>query len=403
MIRLIEIEFGKFVKRKSFYISLILFTIIFVVSMIIFMYRGVEFMDPQNYIDEAKRQINQYEEMKNASDTSKNKGYEKIINDLKLEVSNLEILQDESIPWEERIKIDIEFSKDKIKRLKESPSMVEAENGNILLKEYYLENGIPYDYSKKLGAFSLIPEIVYAFGFLGLFIIVAVMVVDVVAGENKPATIKFLVTKPIERWKIILAKFLVSVVVINILIFVFEVIYFIILGVIFGFGDPSLPVLAGTTYTSVAPAYVDELKSITKPILGSTILISQWTLIAKLLIIQGLGITACISFCLLCSTLIENAGIATGVAITSIILTQGITLQRLSNRNYLEKSSWINKVVPYLFPSYYDGSLVISGEINEMLGVTFINFNFVAMVMLGWIVICYGISHVIFVKKDITA
>ncbi|MEG0671184.1 ABC transporter permease subunit [Clostridium sp.] len=403
MIKLIEIEFEKFIKRKSFYIALILFTIIFIVSMVIYTYRGVKVMDPQHYIDNLKKQINQYEEQKVAGDKKYVKTYEKFINDFKLEVNNLEIMQDESIPWEERVQIDIEFSKDKTKRLKAVPSIVEAERSNILLKEYYLENNIPYDYSNKLEAFDLIPDMLYSVGFLGLFIIVGVMVVDVVAGENKPATIKFLVTKPIERWKIIFAKFLVSVVVINILILVFEAIYFIILGFIFGFGDPSLPVLAGTTYTSVAPAYVEEIKSITKPILGSTVLISQGTLIVKVLIIQGLGITACISFCLLCSTIIENAGIATGVAITSIVLTQGITLQRFTNMNYLEKSSSINKVLPFLFPSYYDCRGVVSGKMNEVLGVTFINFNFVVMVMLGWIVICYGISHMIFVKKDITA
>ncbi|WP_346929721.1 ABC transporter permease subunit [Clostridium sp.] len=401
MIRLIEVEFYKFIRRKSFIISLILFIIIFVAAMISLMYSGISSMDPQKYINETKKQINLLEEQKDVSGNAKNKGYEKIINDLKLDVNNLEIMQDESIPWQERVKMDIKFSEDKMKRLSEVPSAVEAEKGNILLKEYYLENNIPYDYSNKVDAFELMPKEIFSFGFLGLFIIVGVMVVDVVAGENKPATIKFLVTKPIERWKIIFAKFLVSVVLINMLILIIEAIYFIILGFIFGFGDPSLPTLAGTTYTSVSPAYVEKLKSITKPVLGSTILISQGELILKLLIIQALGITACISFCLLCSVIIENAGIATGVAITFIILTQGITLQRFTNKNYLEKSSAI--ILPFLFPSYYDGTAIIDGKINEMLGVTFIDFNFVIMVMLGWIVICYGLSHIIFVKKDIKA
>lgn len=403
MIRVIEVEFYKFIRRKSFMISLILLTIIFVASMILLMYRGVSSMDTKNYINETKKQINLLEEQKNVGGNSKNKGYEKIINDLKLEVKNLEIMQDENIPWQERVKMDIKFSKDKIKRLSESPSAVEAEKGNILLKEYYLENNIPYDYSNKLDVFKIMPEVIYSFGFLGLFIIVGVMVVDVVAGENKPATIKFLVTKPIERWKIIFAKFLVSVVLINLLILIIEIIYFIILGFIFGFGNSSLPVLAETTYTSVSPAYIDQLKSVTKPVLGSTILITQGQLLMRLLIIQVLGVTACISFCLFCSTIIENSGIAIGVAITSIILTQGITLQRFTNRNYLEKSSVINKILPFLFPSYYDGRVIVDGSINEMLGVTFIDFNFVIMVLLGWIVVGYGLSHIIFIKKDIKA
>ena len=109
MIRVIEVEFYKFIRRKSFIISLILFAIIFVASIILLMYRGVSSMDTKNYINEKKKQINLLEEQKNVGGNNKKKGNEKIINDLKLEVKNLEMMQDESITWQERVKVDIIF------------------------------------------------------------------------------------------------------------------------------------------------------------------------------------------------------------------------------------------------------------------------------------------------------
>ncbi|MPM31282.1 hypothetical protein SDC9_77837 [bioreactor metagenome] len=132
-------------------------------------------------------------------------------------------------------------------------------------------------------------------------------------------------------------------------------------------------------------------------------IITRGALILKVLILQSLGITACIAFCLLCSTIIENSGTSTGSALFFITFMQVMMIYKNINQFDLKPPGFINKILPYLFTTYYDGGVVISGKINQALGITFVNFNFAVMVMLGWIVVCYSISHLIFVKKDFVA
>lgn len=408
MLRLISVEFNKLIRRKKFIIGTAMLILMFFLSLGMILFYRVETLGVDKQIKEAKKVINTYEQQlklqqdKGTSEDISN-GYNKIINDQKKDLEKLQTLANESIPWQERVEKDIEYSRDKIKRLGFSDSIKEAENGNILLKQYYLDNDIPYNYNENLDFFSVIPDVLYVFGLFGLFIIIGVMVVDVISGENKPATIKMLLTKPLERWKVIFSKFLVCVITVNLLVLGVEFLCFTILGFIFGFGDPSLPTLFGTTYSSVPAAYINELKAVVTPVIGSTMLITKGTLILKVLILQSLGITACIAFCLLCSTLIENSGTSTGTALFFITFMQVMMIYKNINQFDLKPPGFINKILPYLFTTYYDGGVVISGKINQALGITFVNFNFAVMVMLGWIVVCYSISHLIFVKKDFVA
>lgn len=410
MLRLISVEFNKLIRRKKFIIGTAMLILMFFLSLGMILFYRVETLGVDKQIKEAKKVINTYEQQlklqqdKGASEDISN-GYNKIINDQKKDLEKLQTLADNSIPWREKVKKDIEYSRDKIRRLGFSDSIKEAENGNILLKQYYLNNNIPYNYNENLDFFSVIPDVLYVFGLFGLFIIIGVMVVDVISGENKPATIKMLLTKPLERWKIIFSKFLVCVITVNLLVLGVEFLCFTILGFVFGFGfgDPSLPTLVGTTYSSVPAAYINELKAVVTPVIGSTMLITRGALILKVLILQSLGITACIAFCLLCSTLIENSGTSTGTALFFITFMQVMMIYKNINQFDLKPPGFINKVLPYLFTTYYDGGVVISGKINQALGITFVNFNFAVMVMLGWIVVCYSISHFIFVKKDFVA
>lgn len=408
MLRLISVEFNKLIRRKKFIIGTAMLILMFFLSLGMILFYRVETLGVDKQIKEAKKVINTYEQQlklqqdKGASEDISN-GYNKIINDQKKDLEKLQTLANESIPWQERVEKDIEYSRDKIKRLGFSDSIKEAENGNILLKQYYLDNDIPYNYNENLDFFSVIPDVLYVFGLFGLFIIIGVMVVDVISGENKPATIKMLLTKPLERWKVIFSKFLVCVITVNLLVLGVEFLCFTILGFVFGFGNSSLPTLVGTTYSSVPAAYINELKAVVTPVIGSTMIITRGALILKVLILQSLGITACIAFCLLCSTLIENSGTSTGSALFFITFMQVMMIYRNINQFDLKPPGFINKILPYLFTTYYDGGVVISGKINQALGITFVNFNFAVMVMLGWIVVCYSISHFIFVKKDFVA
>ncbi|GLC29419.1 ABC transporter permease [Clostridium omnivorum] len=411
MIRLIQIEFQKFIRRKKFLIALIILILCCMFCLGAAVLSASQYNGVENEIKATEKYIKTLEEQGNlendkGASTAVSNGYTKIINDMKGRLAILKRTADESIPWQQRVKEDIQYSKYNLEKNDGMPPMGKfQELSNIMLKQYYLNKNIPYDYNKKISSFNIMPDLIRIFSTIGLLIIVSIMVLDVVSGENKPATIKLLATKPIERWKIILSKFIVCVVIVNVIILLLELIMFIFIGLIFGFGDPSLPIVAGIKYDIVAPGNIQELKSAVNPVLSSGILLSQGTVLLKILILQILAITACISFCFLCSTAIQNSSNSTGAGLVLIAFSYAAILLKVNAKAmYRVKPATIfDKVLAFLFTSQYDGLDIVTGKINESLAINFIDFRFSVLVLLIWIVVCYSVSHIIFVRKDILA
>lgn len=410
MFNIIQIELLKFVRRKKFIISLALLMVVCVFCILSTIVVAPKTRGITNEIKRAKDYINILEEQGNlqkdkGASEAVNKGYSKIINDQKEKLIQLEKLADENVPWQERVKQDISYSKQYLEKNWNLPPVAQyQERINIMKKQYYLDNNIPYDYNESIKSFDDMPAEMRIFGLLGLLIIAGIMVVDIVSGENKPATIKLLLTKPIERRKVILSKFIVSFFVVNGVILLFELIIFIAIGGIFGFGNSSVPAVAGTRYMAVSPEYANELKSIVIPNLSSTILISSENFIVKMLVIQILAVTASIAFCFLCSTVIENSNISTGVAVFFMGFTHALVLLKHNGFMYrVQPPTIIDKISAFIFTTYYDGQAVVSGDINMKLGLDFISYRYVLIILIAWIVLCYSISHLVFVRKDITS
>ncbi|ERI92463.1 hypothetical protein HMPREF1982_02445 [Clostridiales bacterium oral taxon 876 str. F0540] len=410
MFNIIQIELWKFVRRKKFIISLALLMVVCVFCILSTIVAAPKTRGITNEIKRTKDYINILEEQGNlqkdkGASEAVNKGYSKIINDQKEKLIQLEKLADENVPWQERVKQDISYSKQYLeKNWNLTPVAQYQERINIMKKQYYLDNNMPYDYNESIKSFEDMPAEMRIFGLLGLLIIAGIMVVDIVSGENKPATIKLLLTKPIERRKVVLSKFIVSFFVVNGVILLFELIIFIAIGGIFGFGNSSLPAVAGTRYTAVSPEYANELKSIVIPNLSSTFLISSGNLIVKILVIQILAVTASIAFCFLCSTVIENSNISTGVAVFFMGFTHALVLLKHNGFMYrVQPPTIIDKISAFIFTTYYDGQAVVNGDINMKLGLDFISYRYVLVILIVWIVLCYGISHLVFVRKDITS
>lgn len=411
MIRLIQIEFQKFIRRKKFLIALIILILCCIFCLGAAVLSASKYNGVENEIKATEKYIKTLEEQGNlendkGASTAVSNGYTKIINDMKGRLAILKRNADESIPWQQRLKEDIQYSKYNLEKNYGMPPMGKfQELSNIMLKQYYLNKNIPYDYNKKISSFYIMPDLIRIFSTIGLLIIVGIMVLDVVSGENKPATIKLLASKPIERWKIILSKFIVCVVVVNVIVLLLELIMFIVIGLIFGFGDPSLPIVAGIKYDIAAPGNIQELKSAVNPVLSSGILLSQGTALIKILILQVLAITASIAFCFLCSTAIQNSSNSTGVGLILIAFSYAAILLKVNAKSMyrVKPAAVFDKVLAFLFTSQYDGLDIVTGRINESLAINFIDFRFSVMVLLIWIVVCYLVSHIIFVRKDILA
>lgn len=227
------------------------------------------------------------------------------------------------------------------------------------------------------------------------------MVSHVVSGENKPATIKFLLTKPIKRRKVILSKFIVSVVTVNLMILLLEFMYFTLIGLIFGFGDASLPFLGEVKYRIVDAIHIKKLRGAIVPEVGSGVLIFTGSLIVKILILQVLGVTSTIAFCFLMAVVIKNPNNSMILSLILIAFTHTIFNIKVNDYSMqrVKPDTALDWLLAVLFPIYHNSIDIVSGCINRVLGVNFITFKFSVILLLVWIGVCYGITHVVFVKK----
>lgn len=407
MLSLIFIEINKLIRRKKFLIGVILLLII---SAFLFFMEAKFNADKGNTKANIEYQKNYVEKLKeeskiqsdNGKDAGISSGYLKIVEDTEKEIKHLETLLDPNISNKEKLEKNIEYYKERIKRYKFSSSMTEYYNGKILESNYYIDNNLNYNFENKINAIDALKGVLSMSSKIGLLIVVAIMTSDIVAGENKPATIKFMLVKPIARWKILCSKFIAAIVCINIVIVIIELLMAIIFGVIYGFGDLTLPTIVGTTYESIPPYLIRELKILVNPIVGSSYLISNGLFLLQLFFIQLLVVTATIAFSLLFSTIFEDNNVALTLPLIFIIFMQWIYKIKSGVKEDLVPPGFINKVIPFAFTTYGDSSGVIVGSINSDLGIAFVNLKFSILILLSWILICYFISHVIFTKKDVS-
>ncbi|MEG0308960.1 MAG: ABC transporter permease subunit [Clostridium sp.] len=408
MVSLTIIEIRKLLRKRKYWISVVLLIIIMVLSVIIYISAYNSYTSYKGQIKRAEQYINQLGEESNSkvektNDQGINAAYKRIIDGERERIAHIKVLSDESIPWKERAEKDIEYLEGEIKKYNFSESIAENNRVKIEIIKDCIKNDIPlYGEEDGLSGIDFIKGVNHSLGILGLMIIIGLMVMDVIAGERKPATIKCLLTKPVSRWKIILAKFLACFIVANLTVLIAEVLGTIVVTAMYGVGNVDKLIGIGTTYRSLPYYQMQEFKTVVMEVVGSTYLVSNLAFIAKLLVIQTLVITAIISFVFLVTTVIHGHVEALLIIMITMIANFVLLIAR-TDGNKLVPANMIDKILPFLFGTYIDAGPIVNGIINKELGLTFINYKFGVLVLLTWSIVCYGLSHFIFVKSDIKA
>jgi ABC-2 type transport system permease protein len=297
--------------------------------------------------------------------------------------------------WKTELKQQIE-STEKMINNKDEESMPEEykekEKLNLTQMKYFLENDIKPVKGYELLGFNFANNIVEFLGMIFLAMGIAIFISDMVSGECTPPTMKFLITQPVSRGKVLLSKFIAAVVSSVLLIVSIELIYFLIVGLVFGFGNSNYPVMVGTRFqfdmASVNQQGVHPLKAIA----GSTYIIPMWKFTIQIFLMQILFIITCASFIFLISTLFKSSMVSMGVGSIIMIILFVIV-------NQIKQ---LGKIVPYLFTTYGNVVGVLKGE---ELALRFQNPALTPSisipVMIIWAVACYIIAHFVFTKKDI--
>lgn len=304
--------------------------------------------------------------------------------------------------WRSILKKDIALVEKK-KAFAESEgdkSVIEDINKELIYKKFLLEKDIKYTSKPVASAFYNLPSILYYNQRVFLLLIISILMLDIVSGEQEVATIKVLLTKPVSRAKVLLSKFMAITIASNGVVLAVQGLAFLLFGLFFTFGDPNTPFVKSTKYC-IDYALITEGRRGISPVIGSSTVVPAWEMILQLLLLQILIITACAAFCLLISTIFKSNVPTVGVGMLFFIANWLAGFNVVFSSNKGTRTTLLEKIMPYFFGTYYDLFALSTGSFTEMVLNPKATTSLFVIICFVWIIVCYGIAHVIFTRRDV--
>ncbi|WP_368491197.1 ABC transporter permease subunit [Clostridium sp. BJN0013] len=322
------------------------------------------------------------------------------IEELKITINNLKSLNTaQGDDWKNILHknvLDLEKLKNKIP--KNNITHINSINSKIDMDKYYINHDInPNDYNYTFNATKYISEIFSFLNMLFLSLIVVLGCSDIVSGENNPPTIKVLLTKPISRGKILFSKFIASIISIVLSLLICEFLSFVIIGITFKFGNLLSPIAVGFNFK-----HMDGVQNIIEKG-GSSHIIPMWQFIVEVLLLQILFIIACASLSTLISVFFKSSAVSISVNFVVVTILTFTNFLMLTNSGNTPQSSFMLKILPFLFTTYSNGVMLLTGNINRFTGIAFINVKISIFVLIAWTIVCYTIAHFKFTNQDVFA
>lgn len=386
MFKLIENEIIKIIQRRKSLVTVIAFALL--VGVIGFgtykeIQRSREWSSPAKQIEQQKRNIASLKESKGLSDDDPE------IKMRQAKINELEKIQrgEKKFDWKEELT-------EQNKSLKESlASSKDKEQVKLQIQsnEYLLEHNItPQWYDYKNGGTRFLMILFNILGLMFLAIGIILFGADMVSGEFTPPTAKFLLTQPVSRGKILFSKLAALFITTVMLIIPIELIAFLIMGALFGFGNMNYPVIVGSKYvydmTQILP--MGEKAMIMTAGSGHIITMGQY--IIRLFLMQILFILVAVTFTIFISTVIKSSMISMSTGIVSVIAA--LVLQEIPTTRKLSQ---------YIFTNFGRIDTVLDGSIAIMFNNPSLTLNFVLILFAIWTIVTYAIAHFCFTKNDI--
>jgi ABC-2 type transport system permease protein len=265
----------------------------------------------------------------------------------------------------------------------------------IRMLEYHLERDIEPDEEYAMKA-TVITDIITFIGSIFLAIVVMMLTVDTIAFENSPGTMKFLLTKPVSRNRVYLSKFIASLIASLGIVLSVELIAYLVIGIIFGFGNMLAPAAIGTRFVP-DPIRIARYGIGVTPVIGSTVLVPYWQKFVTVLLMQVLYIMAVTAFGMFISAVAKNGVSALIIGLLSTAVLTVMTVQI----NGFGSIRAFAAVMPFLFSTYSAGGLVLSGFLSKALSSSIIGIPLAVSVMSIWAILFFVSGHAIFTRKDI--
>lgn len=239
-------------------------------------------------------------------------------------------------------------------------------------KQYYLDNDINPNYP---GAPTFI-RIFFSQGLtlvLPLFIII--IMADIVSGEYNDGTIKTLLSRPVRRWKILMAKWLTVLLYTSLLMAATVIVCYAVSGLILGYDGWTAPILTGFQISATGEFSTEFIHTL-----------PMWE---YLLMSVGLAwvVTAVVgTISLMISVLVKNT--ATGIGAMMAVLIAGTLLSSIG-------SSWTSS--KYLVNLNFDLINYLEGQAPPIEGMT---LPFSLIILAVWTAACLAVAFWNFTQKD---
>ncbi|MDF2880563.1 MAG: putative transporter, permease protein [Clostridiaceae bacterium] len=294
------------------------------------------------------------------------------------------------IDWKKQLKDDITSKEEELKNSNIPDRYKEQQKMDISKKKYLLNNEIkPAD--EEFNGFNFAIALISQLGTIFLAVGVIVFSTDIVSGECTPPTLKFLLIQPVSRAKVLLSKFISVVISAIVLILSVELLFMIIVGLWKGFGSAHYPMFVDTLYQFDLSKVAENGTHPLIQIANSTHIITISQYLIRMFLLQVVYIVACTSFAFLISSLFKSSMVSMGLSIVAVIaltvLVRGIP--------------GLLKIAPVMFTSYGEITTLIDGTAAQAFQNPSITLAFGVTILIIWSVVCYLISHFVFIKKDI--
>lgn len=206
-------------------------------------------------------------------------------------------------------------------------------------------------------------------------LLIAVLASDIVSGEHSAGTIKLLLTRPVQRWKILLSKLIALLLFVSLIILATGLMSYLVSGLVFGYGGWTMPVLVG--YEIIG----DELST------ANVHSVPQWLFIGMEFGLAWFSsvIVACLS--LMVSVLVRSTAASMGIMLAALI--SGTILRSMV-------SSW--ESAKYLFMVNLETVSYLTGSVPPVPGM---NLTFSLTVLSLWGLVGLMVAFIVFTRKDI--
>jgi ABC-2 type transport system permease protein len=226
----------------------------------------------------------------------------------------------------------------------------------IALIDYHLEKGIPTTDGTMWDGINGSASMV-----LVITVFTIIIAGDILAGEFSSGTIKLLLIRPANRLKILIAKYISSLMFGILLLLTLFVVSVTVNGVLFGFGDLNLPLIE-VTYDG----YIVE----------KNMVLNLW----KTYLLNGVSTILYVTMAFMISSAFRSSTMAIGFSIVALfggnILLEG--LQRFDWSKYLLFAN--TDLTQYLSGRPYHDGMTLSFSIG-VLAVYFLAFNLISWLM----------------------